>query len=245
MPGVWTWGFTEGWSQVYADSVGHQPQRDRRAATRPSATPPPRRSSGGSTRSTSALRGQAGHGDGLVPLGAAARRSRSSGRCATTRTTWRRASSRRSSTPPATAPTCSATSGGAAANAVEKGATETPYAIALPEKQRDRTRLAASSTSCATHGIEVSRARQAFTVEGGDLPGRHVPRPARPALRGYAMDLLLPQKYPIEKATCDAVRRRRLGAAVDASASSRRPIEDEAVKPVKVELVTAPTSRTG
>ena len=79
------------------------------------------------------------------------------------------------------------------ANNVRKGATEKPYAIAIPEKQDDRRRLARLVNLLREHAIEVSRASEAFKVKEGDFPaGTFVVRLDQP-YRGYALDLLLPR----------------------------------------------------
>jgi hypothetical protein len=81
-------------------------------------------------------------------------------------------------------------------DAVDRGAAEKPFAFAIPEEQKDRGRLAALVNLLRDHGIEVSRARQAFEVEGKPLPaGTYVVRLDQP-YRAYAIDLLEPQKFP-------------------------------------------------
>ncbi len=98
--------------------------------------------------------------------------------------------------------------------AVERGAAQAPYAFAIPEAQRDRARLATLVNLLRAHGIEVSRARQGFEVPGGSgepdsaaksgeppraFPaGSFVVRLDQP-YRGYAIDLLEPQRYPAEE----------------------------------------------
>ena len=100
------------------------------------------------------------------------------------------------------------------ANAVRKGATEKPYAIAIPEKQDDQRRLARAREPAARARASRSRARsEAFKVKEGDFPaGTYLVRMDQP-YRGFALDLLLPQKYPADKAPYDAYDDVALGAA--------------------------------
>jgi len=89
-------------------------------------------------------------------------------------------------------------------NSVRRGATEKPYAIAIPEAQDDKRRLARLVNLLREHGIEVSRAREAFSVKEGAYPaGTFLVRMDQP-YRGWAIDLLTPQKYPADKAPYDA-----------------------------------------
>jgi hypothetical protein len=89
------------------------------------------------------------------------------------------------------------------ANAVRRGRTEKPYAIAIPEKQDDPRRLAEMLNLLRAHGIEVHRATQDFKVAEGSYPaGTFLVRMDQP-YRGYALDLLTPQKYPADKAPYD------------------------------------------
>ena len=87
--------------------------------------------------------------------------------------------------------------------AVDRGRTEKPYAFVIPESQTDRDRLALLVNKLREHGIEVSRARQAFKVEEIDAPaGSYVVRLDQP-YRGYAIDLLQAQQYPAKEAPHD------------------------------------------
>jgi hypothetical protein len=86
------------------------------------------------------------------------------------------------------------------ARAVELGISRPPYAFAVPEDQVDRGRLAALVNLVRDHGIEVSRATEAFDVAGRTLPaGSFLVRLDQP-YRGYAVDLLQAQRYPADEA---------------------------------------------
>jgi hypothetical protein len=90
------------------------------------------------------------------------------------------------------------------ASAVREGQTAKPYAVAIPEAQRDRRRLAAMIDLLRAHGIEVARTAAPLTVEGRELPaGTFLVRLDQP-YRGWALDLLAPQKYPAEDAPYEA-----------------------------------------
>jgi len=128
--------------------------------------------------------------------------------------------------------------------AVRKGQTEKPYAIVIPEAQDDRQRLARLVNLVRDHGIEVSRARTAFKIEEGDFPaGTFVVRLDQP-YRGFALDLLTPQKYPADKAPFDAyddvawALPQSLGVEV-------KEIADAAVRQVALDAVTAPVAYQG
>src|SRR6185503_15972112 len=130
------------------------------------------------------------------------------------------------------------------ANAIQRGRTDKPYAVVIPEEQDDRRRLAALVNLLRAHGIEVSRAQAAFKVKEGDYPaGTFVVRMQQP-YRGYALDLLLPQKYPIDKAPFDPYDvvswALPLSYGVDV-----KPIEDEAVRQVPLAPVTAAVTYSG
>jgi hypothetical protein len=241
MPGVWTWGFGEGWAHIYADSVatnhnaigrGYEtfgnataetveryldPERYRFAG-RPvteadwfRTLPPPRKFKWSLRNNTNYM--QTGV---LAALQYAALHAGD-----LMRNFWRRG-----------------------ATAVRRGRTEKPYAIAIPEQQDDRRRLAAMVNLLRAHGIEVSRSRAAFKVKEGDYPaGTYLVRLDQP-YRGYALDLLTAQKYPIDKAPFapyDVVAwALPFSFGVDVKA-----VDDEAVRLVPVDEVAAPVSYAG
>ncbi len=128
--------------------------------------------------------------------------------------------------------------------AVRKGQTEKPYAIVIPEKQDDRKRLARLVNLLRDHGIEVSRATSAFKLKEGDYPtGTFVVRLDQP-YRGFALDLLTPQKYPADKAPYDAYDDvawslpQALGVEVTT-------VDDDSVRQVALDPVTAPVAYKG
>ncbi len=197
MPGVWTWGFGEGWAHLYADSVainhnaigrGYEtfgnataetvervldPEQNRftgKPVTEADwyrTSPPPRRLMWSLRDNTNYME------TGVL---AALQYTAVNGK-EMMRNLWRRGR-----------------------NAVHKGETEKPYAVAIPETQADKRRLAAMINLLRAHGIEVSRAKEPFTVKEGSFPaGTYVVKMDQP-YRSYALDLLLPQKYPADKA---------------------------------------------
>ncbi len=84
--------------------------------------------------------------------------------------------------------------------AIELGASRPPYAFAIPEDQPDRARLARMVNLLREQGIEVSRADAAFEVGDRKLPaGTLLVRMEQP-YRGFAVDLLAPQHYPADEA---------------------------------------------
>ena len=234
MPGVWTWGFTEGWSQFYADSVatnhnalgrGYEtfgnttaetverwldPERYKYAGKHVTETewyrslPAPKKPFRWSLRDNTNYM-ETGV---LTALQYAARNGPD-----LLRNFWRRGR-----------------------NAVQKGAAEAPYAVILPEAQDDPARLAVLVNLLRAHGIEVERSNSPFTVKEGEFPaGTFLVKLAQP-YRGFAMDLLLPQKFP-EKAAWEPYDDvswelpASLGVAV-------KPSDDPAVKTVASAPVT-------
>jgi len=128
--------------------------------------------------------------------------------------------------------------------AIDLGSSEPPYAVAVPEKQTDRDRLAALVNLLRAHGIEVSRSSEAFEAGDKVLPaGTFVVRMDQP-YRGYAVDLLLPQKYPIDEAEYrpydDVTFSLACSFGVDVVA-----VKDPSVREVATELVTSDVSYTG
>ncbi|MCA1563903.1 MAG: hypothetical protein LC804_27880, partial [Acidobacteria bacterium] len=83
-------------------------------------------------------------------------------------------------------------------NSWQKGLNEKPYAFAIAADQGDPRRVARMVDVLRGHRIEVSRARDAFTVEEGEFPaGSFIVRLDQP-YRNYAVDLLTPQKFPTD-----------------------------------------------
>jgi hypothetical protein len=197
LPGVWTWGFGEGWGHFYADSVavnhnaigrGYEtfgnataetvvrrldPEDEKYAGvavTEPEwyrTSPPPKGRFRWSLRNNVNYQ-QTGV---LAALQYAALHGPDM-----MRNVWRRAG-----------------------NAVRKGTREAPYAVAIRPRHDDPRRLERMLELLLAHGIEVSRATAAFSVREGRFPaGTYLVRTDQP-YRGYALDLLTPQKFPADK----------------------------------------------
>ncbi len=78
----------------------------------------------------------------------------------------------------------------------QKGLTQPPYAILIPEDQGDPARVAAMIGRLMGQHIEVARAQGAIQLKEGNFPaGTYVVRLDQP-YRNYAVDLLTPQHYP-------------------------------------------------
>ena len=241
LPGVWTYGFGEGFAQVYQDSpaINHNGisrgyetfgnataetvdrvidgERNRytgRAVTEADwyrMVPPPKKLKWSLRNNTNFMETAV-----LAALQYTARNSHEM-----LRNFWRRG-----------------------VNAVRKGQSEKPYAIVIPEKQDDKKRLARLVNLLREHGIEVSRAQAAFKVKQGDYPaGTFVVRLDQP-YRGFALDLLTPQKYPADKAPHDAYDDVAWALPV-ALGVEVKTIEDEAVRQVALGPVTAPIGYKG
>jgi len=241
LPGVWTYGFGEGWAHLYQDSVatnhnaigrGYEtfgnataetverrldPERNKftgRAVTERDwyrMVPPPKKFKWSLRNNTNYMETAV-----LAALDYTARNAPEM-----LRNFWRRG-----------------------VNGVRLGTTEKPYAIAIPEKQDDRRRLAHLVNLLREHGIEVSRAKEAFKVKEGDFPaGTYVVRMDQP-YRGYALDLLTPQKYPADKAPYDAYD--DVAWALNVSLGIEvKPIEDEVVRQVPVEPLSQAVAYKG
>jgi len=83
-------------------------------------------------------------------------------------------------------------------NSWQKGVKGSPFAFAIPEDQGDRRRVAEMINLLLAHGIEVSRATAPFKVEEGEFAaGTYVVRLDQP-YRNYAVDLLVPQEFPAD-----------------------------------------------
>jgi hypothetical protein len=240
MPGVWTWGFGEGWAHIYADSVamnhnaigkGYETFGNHSAETmervldtrqlyagRPvtepdwfRTMPPPRKFKWSLRNNTNYM--QTGV---LAALQYTARNGSDM-----MRHFWRRG-----------------------AKAVERGRTEKPYAVVIPERQDDRRRLATLVNLLRAHGIEVARSRASFKVKEGEYPAGTFLVPMEQPYRGYALDLLTAQKYPIDKAPFDPYD--VVSWALPFSFGVEvKPIADEAVRRVPVDRVLAPVAYAG
>ncbi|HEX7485390.1 MAG TPA: M14 family zinc carboxypeptidase, partial [Vicinamibacterales bacterium] len=81
-------------------------------------------------------------------------------------------------------------------NGWQKGVTQAPYAFAIAPEQGDRRRVAQLIDLLRSQGIEVSRLTAGLTVKEGTFPaGTFLVRLDQP-YRNYAVDLLAPQKFP-------------------------------------------------
>jgi len=197
MPGVWTWGFGEGWGHHYLDSIavnhnsmgrGYETYGNGTAETvervlrpneeryvgRPVTSrewyrpmPPPRKFRWSLRNNTNYMESGC-----LAILDYAAKNAKDM-----LRDFYRKG-----------------------CNSWQKGVKGGPYAFAIPEDQGDRRRVAEMVELLLTHRIEVSRASAPFKVgEGEFAAGTYVVRLDQP-YRNYAVDLLLPQAFPPDAA---------------------------------------------
>ena len=83
-------------------------------------------------------------------------------------------------------------------NSWQKGVHGSPYAFVIPAEQGDRRRVAQMVELLRSHRIEVQRAAAPIKVKEGEFPkGSYVVRLDQP-YRNYAVDLLEPQKFPAD-----------------------------------------------
>lgn len=193
MPGVWTWGFSDGWEHVFLDSIainhnsvgrGYETFGNGTAETvervlrpneehyagRPATSrewyrplPPPRKFMWSLRNNTNYMESGC-----LAILDYAAKHADDM-----LRDFYRKSY-----------------------NSWQKGVKGGPYAFAIPADQGDRRRVADMVGLLLTHRIEVGRAAAAFKVKEGEFPaGTYVVRLDQP-YRNYAVDLLLPQMFP-------------------------------------------------
>ena len=81
-------------------------------------------------------------------------------------------------------------------NSWQKGVKGAPFAFAIREDQGDRRRVSEMVKVLMWHGIEVSRATAAFKLDEGEFPaGTYLVKLDQP-YRNYSVDLLTPQEYP-------------------------------------------------
>jgi hypothetical protein len=83
-------------------------------------------------------------------------------------------------------------------NSWRKGVEQAPFAVVIPAEQGDPRRVARMVGRLVDQGIETRRALTALRVREGEFPvGSYVVRLDQP-YRNYAVDLLLPQRFPME-----------------------------------------------
>jgi hypothetical protein len=241
MPGAWTWGFGEGWAHFYADSVAinhnaigrgyetfgnHTAEtvvrrldpEDERYTGKPVTEPDWYRTLPPPKTLRWSLRNNTNYMETgvLAALQYASLHGKDM-----LRNFWRRGR-----------------------NAVRRGETEAPYAIAIPEAQGDKRRLGAMVDLLRAHGIEVRRTSQGLRVKEGEFPaGTFLVRMDQP-YRGYALDLLTAQKWPADKAAHDPYD--DVAWALPFSYGlEAKVIADPAVRQAATTLVTAPVPYRG
>jgi hypothetical protein len=235
MPGVWTWGFGEGWGHFYADSVavnhnaigrgyetfgnGTAETVDRRidpesekyagvSVTEPEwyrTSPPPKK-----------LRWSLRNNVNYQETGVLAALQYTALHAPDMmRNVWRRG-----------------------AHAIAKGKSEAPYAVAIADRQSDPRRVERLVELLLAHGIEVGQAPAPFRVkEGSFAAGTYVVRMDQP-YRGYALDLLTAQKFPAGKTPYEPYD--DVAWALPATLGVEvKPIGDVAVRGVAVHPLTA------
>ncbi|MCI0411383.1 peptidase [bacterium] len=83
-------------------------------------------------------------------------------------------------------------------NSWQKGVKGNPYAFVIAPDQGDRRRVAQMVELLRSHKIEVHRATAAIKVKEGEFPkGSYVVRLDQP-YRNYTVDLLVPQEFPTD-----------------------------------------------
>jgi hypothetical protein len=195
MPGVWTWGFSDGWEHCFLDSIGVNHNsigrgyetfgngtaetverelrpNEERYAGRPATSqewyrpmPPPRKFMWSLRNNTNYMESGC-----LAALDYSAKHAKEM-----LRDFYRKGY-----------------------NSWQKGVKGGPYAFAIAEDQGDRRRVADMIDLLIAHGIEVGRATAPFKVAEGEFAtGTYVVRLDQP-YRGYAVDLLTPQTFPTD-----------------------------------------------
>ena len=108
-----------------------------------------------------------------------------------------------------------------------KGLDEAPFAFVIPADQGDPERVAQLVSRLTSQHIEVSRTKSSLSLKEGTFPaGTYVVRLDQP-YRNYAVDLLTPQHYPKDAAepyddvSWDLLAHYHLQAAATADASVR------------------------
>jgi hypothetical protein len=128
--------------------------------------------------------------------------------------------------------------------AVEMGFSKPPYAFAIPEDQSDRGRLAALVNLVHDHGIEVSRTTESFETGDRNLPaGTFLVRLDQP-YRGFAIDLLAAQQYPADEALSEPYDDVSWALPVHFGIDVVR-VDDPAVRAIATRPVTSAISYSG
>jgi len=83
-----------------------------------------------------------------------------------------------------------------ARNAIEKGASEAPYAFIIPPAQHDEVAARKMIALLLRHGVEVEQATEAFKVGYATYPAGTVVIPAAQAYRPFLLTMLRSQRYP-------------------------------------------------
>jgi hypothetical protein len=128
-------------------------------------------------------------------------------------------------------------------NSWQKGLTEKPFAVVIPDGQGDRRRVAELVNLLRAQQIEVARAAADITVKEGTFPkGSYVVRLDQP-YRNYAVDLLLPQSFPsdAEHQPYDDIS---WALPVHYGLEAKR-IDDETIRQAPLERVLADIVTTG
>jgi hypothetical protein len=129
-------------------------------------------------------------------------------------------------------------------NSWQKGVKGDPHAYVIPAEQGDRRRVAEMINVLTGHRIEVGRATAPFKVTEGEYPaGTYIVRMDQ-TYRNYAVDLLEPQKFPADtpfQPYDDVSWALPVHYGVEAKRIADIKIKDVALEPVTGEL--RPTGR--
>jgi hypothetical protein len=240
MPGVWTWGFGDGWEHVFLDSIGVnlnsigrgyetfgngtaetlertlRPNEERYAGKPVTSQewyrplPPPRKFLWSLRDNTNYMESAC-----LAALDYTAKNAKEM-----LRDFYRKGR-----------------------NSWQKGVKGGPYAFAIPAEQGDRRRVADMVGLLMRHGIEAGRAKEAFKVAEGEFPaGTYVVRLDQP-YRNFAVDLLTPQAFPTD-ATYEPYDDVSWSLPVHYGLEAK-PVNDAMIKDVVLEPLEAGFATTG
>jgi len=124
-------------------------------------------------------------------------------------------------------------------NSWQKGVKGDPYAYVIPSEQGDRRRVAQMINVLTGQHIEVGRSTAQFKIEEGEYAaGTYVVRLDQP-YRNYAVDLLEPQKFPSDtpfQPYDDVSWALPIHYGVEAKRTNDSKIRDVPLEPIKTEL---------